>query len=47
MKNLEPKLSILDETDSGLDIDLNCANGVNKLRTKDNAFDYLPTTKDY
>ena len=36
---LEPKLSILDETDSGLDIDALriVANGVNKLRTKDNA----------
>lgn len=37
---LEPKLSILDETDSGLDIDALriVANGVNKLRSKDNAF---------
>lgn len=37
---LEPKLSILDETDSGLDIDALriVANGVNKLRTKENAF---------
>ncbi len=36
---LEPKLAILDETDSGLDIDALkvVANGVNKLRTKDNA----------
>ena len=36
---LEPKLSILDETDSGLDIDALriVRNGVNKLRTKDNA----------
>jgi Fe-S cluster assembly ATP-binding protein len=36
---LEPKLSILDETDSGLDIDALkiVANGVNKLRSKDNA----------
>ena len=36
---LEPKLSILDETDSGLDIDALriVSNGVNKLRTKDNA----------
>ena len=35
---LEPKLSILDETDSGLDIDALkiVANGVNKLRTKSN-----------
>ncbi len=36
---LEPKLAILDETDSGLDIDALkiVANGVNKLKTKDNA----------
>ncbi len=39
MAVLEPKLSILDETDSGLDIDALkvVAKGVNKLRTKDNA----------
>ncbi len=39
MAMLEPKLSILDETDSGLDIDALriVANGVNKLRTKDKA----------
>lgn len=37
---LNPKLAILDETDSGLDIDALriVANGVNKLRTKENAF---------
>jgi Fe-S cluster assembly ATP-binding protein len=37
MAVLEPKLSILDETDSGLDIDALkiVANGVNKLRSKD------------
>src|SRR5690606_18130616 len=36
---LEPKLAILDETDSGLDIDALriVANGVNKLRSTDNA----------
>ncbi len=36
---MEPKLAILDETDSGLDIDALkiVANGVNKLRNKDNA----------
>ena len=36
---LAPKLSILDETDSGLDIDAVkiVADGVNKLKTKDNA----------
>ena len=39
MAMLEPKLSILDETDSGLDIDALriVANGVNKLRSKNNA----------
>lgn len=39
MAMLEPKLSVLDETDSGLDIDALriVANGVNKLKTKDNA----------
>ncbi|HEV2478809.1 MAG TPA: Fe-S cluster assembly ATPase SufC [Puia sp.] len=37
---LEPSLSILDETDSGLDIDALriVSQGVNKLRSKDNAF---------
>lgn len=37
---LEPKLSILDETDSGLDIDALriVANGVNQLRSENNAF---------
>jgi Fe-S cluster assembly ATP-binding protein len=40
MAMLEPKLGILDETDSGLDIDALriVANGVNKLKNKDNAF---------
>lgn len=39
MAVLEPKLAILDETDSGLDIDALriVADGVNKLRRKDNA----------
>ncbi len=39
MAMLEPKLAILDETDSGLDIDALriVAGGVNKLRNKDNA----------
>ena len=39
MAMLEPTLSILDETDSGLDIDALrvVAGGVNKLKTKDNA----------
>ena len=38
MAMLEPKLAILDETDSGLDIDAIriVANGVNKLRTPEN-----------
>lgn len=37
---LNPKLSILDETDSGLDIDALriVANGVNQLRSENNAF---------
>ncbi len=37
---LEPRLAILDETDSGLDIDAlrNVADGVNGLRTNDRAF---------
>lgn len=40
MAMLEPELSILDETDSGLDIDALriVANGVQKMRTKTNAF---------
>ena len=39
MAMLEPKLAILDETDSGLDIDALriVANGVNKLRNANNA----------
>ncbi|HCA83918.1 MAG TPA: Fe-S cluster assembly ATPase SufC [Flavobacteriales bacterium] len=39
MAMLEPKFAILDETDSGLDIDALriVANGVNKLKNKDNA----------
>ena len=39
MAMLEPKVAILDETDSGLDIDALriVAAGVNKLRSKDNA----------
>lgn len=39
MAMLEPKLAILDETDSGLDIDALkiVANGINKLKNKDNA----------
>lgn len=39
MAMLNPKLAILDETDSGLDIDALriVANGVNKLKSKDNA----------
>jgi len=40
MAMLEPKLAILDETDSGLDIDALkvVARGVNELRSTDNAF---------
>jgi Fe-S cluster assembly ATP-binding protein len=39
MAMLEPKLAILDETDSGLDIDALkvVSNGVNKLKSKNNA----------
>ena len=39
MAMLEPTLAILDETDSGLDIDALriVASGVNKLKNKDNA----------
>ncbi|MBN2596391.1 Fe-S cluster assembly ATPase SufC [Labilibaculum sp.] len=39
MAMLEPKLAVLDETDSGLDIDALrvVANGVNKLKTADNS----------
>ena len=40
MAMLEPKMAILDETDSGLDIDALkiVANGVNKYKNKQNAF---------
>ncbi len=40
MAMLEPKLGILDETDSGLDIDALkiVSNGVNKLRSEDRSF---------
>ncbi len=40
MAILDPKLAILDETDSGLDIDALriVANGVNKLRSENNAY---------
>ena len=40
MSMLSPKLSILDETDSGLDIDALriVADGVNTLRSKNNSF---------
>lgn len=40
MAILDPMLAVLDETDSGLDIDAlkTVADGVNKLKTKDNAF---------
>lgn len=40
MAMLEPRLAILDETDSGLDIDALriVANGVNKIRRSDNSF---------
>jgi len=37
---LAPKLAILDETDSGLDIDAlrTVANGINQIRSEENAF---------
>ena len=40
MAMLEPKLALLDETDSGLDVDALriVANGVNKLKREDNSF---------
>ena len=40
MSVLEPELAILDETDSGLDIDAlkDVAEGINKLRTSERAF---------
>ena len=40
MAMLEPKLAILDETDSGLDIDAlrTISEGINNLRRADNAF---------
>jgi Fe-S cluster assembly ATP-binding protein len=40
MAMLDPRLAILDETDSGLDIDALriVANGVNKIKKKDNSF---------
>ena len=40
MAVLEPRLAILDETDSGLDIDVlrTVADGVNKLRSKNRSF---------
>ena len=40
MAMLSPRLAILDETDSGLDVDALriVANGVNRLKTQDNAF---------
>jgi Fe-S cluster assembly ATP-binding protein len=39
MAMLEPKLAVLDETDSGLDIDAlrTVANGINNLRSPDRA----------
>jgi Fe-S cluster assembly ATP-binding protein len=44
MAMLEPKLAILDETESGLDIDALrvVANGVNKLKRPDNATIVIP-----
>ena len=49
MKLLDPKLTILDETDSGLDIDALriVADGVNSHKNNDNAFLSLLIIKDY
>ena len=50
MKILKPKLAILDETDSGLDIDALriVADGVNSNKNKNNAFLIIPLIiKDY
>ena len=47
MKLLQPKLSILDETDSGLDIDALriVADGVNSYKSKENAFNNYTLSK--
>ena len=47
MKLLQPKLSILDETDSGLDIDALriVADGVNSYKNKENAFNNYSLSK--
>jgi len=47
MKLLEPKLCVLDETDSGLDIDALkiVADGVNALRAPDPRSSHHPTTR--
>ena len=44
MSILNPKLSILDETDSGLDIDALkiVSDGVNSLRNTNNSFSFTP-----
>ena len=49
MAVLNPKLAILDETDSGLDIDAMkiVANGVNKIRDNHNAILVITTIKDF
>jgi Fe-S cluster assembly ATP-binding protein len=49
MAMLEPKLAILDETDSGLDIDSTCivANGVNKLKSDAISYHPLPKITDH
>ena len=46
---LEPTLSILDETDSGLDIDALriVSNGVNQLKSNENATLLLHITNGY
>ena len=49
MAMLNPTLAILDETDSGLDIDALriVANGVNKLRNENNAIIVITHIRDY
>ena len=49
MALLEPKIAILDETDSGLDIDALriVASGIKKISNAETELYLLPTIKDY
>ena len=49
MAMLNPKFCILDETDSGLDIDALrvVSEGVNAMRNKERSFLIITTTKDF